>query len=111
MYARNLHIKTGDRDPVVLLQLRSPDLVALFHALHADAAANPKGGATRHALFPYAVSDKNKLGFVPHITLCKWTDGTTKEFVREHFSVEAAGRAVPHLSIALPVNTVEYKEL
>lgn len=64
-------LRCGEVSPVVLAELDSPSLVALFTSLYTSAATNPLGTDTPHALFARAKRPHNNaFGFVPHLTVC-----------------------------------------
>ena len=85
-------VKTGDKAPVILLELESEDLVKVFNSLYENEIVNPKGAACQHSLFAHAKQDAsegpNRYGFAPHVTLCEFPKGTSLETVKKGTRME-----------------------
>lgn len=75
-------VHAGTVSPALLLRLTSPSMVSAFHTLHGDAGANPKGVAYTHALFDYAKSKDNRLGYIPHLTLGWFDEDVNRDALR-----------------------------
>lgn len=102
-------LRCGKVSPVVLAELDSPSLIALFTSLYTSTATNPLGVDTPHALFARAKRPHtNPFGFVPHLTVCWFAPDVNMESLVPFLVPSPASPRRP-LCVDLPPTAVVVK--